>query len=98
MAQDNGSKVIWFFAGAAIGAAVALLYAPQSGEETRRLIGDKAREGRDALAESGKDMMERGRELYERGRKMADEAADMFERGRKIVDDATDSMVENLPS
>jgi gas vesicle protein len=35
MAQENGDKVVWFLAGAAIGAAIALLYAPASGEETR---------------------------------------------------------------
>jgi gas vesicle protein len=97
MAQDNGGKVIWFVAGAAIGAAVALLYAPQSGEDTRRFLGDKAKEGRDALADSGRDMMERGRELYDRGRKMADEAAEMLDRGRKIVDRAAETVTDTLP-
>lgn len=86
MAQDNGSKLVWFFAGAAVGATIALLYAPQSGEETRKLIGDKTREGRDTLAETGRDMLEKGRDLYEKGRKMADEAAEIFERGRKLVE------------
>lgn len=95
--EDNSGKVIWFVAGAAIGAAVALLYAPQSGEQTRRYLGDKAKESKDALAESGRDMMERGRELYDRGRKMADEAAEMFDRGRKIVDGAAETVSENLP-
>jgi gas vesicle protein len=84
--QDYGSKVVWFMAGIAIGATVALLYAPATGEETRRQIARKAQKGRDALADSGGDMLDRGREMYERGRKLADEAADMFERGRKIVE------------
>jgi gas vesicle protein len=94
--QDNGSSVIWFVAGAAIGASIALLYAPQSGEETRRVIGQKAKEGREALAESGRDMMERGRDLYDRGRQMADEASEMLDRGRKIVDRASDSLTDTL--
>ena len=94
--EDTSGKVIWFFAGAAIGAAVALLYAPQSGQETRRYLGDKAKEGKDALAESGRDMMDRGRDLYERGRKMADEAAEMFDRGRKIVDGAAESVSDAI--
>jgi len=34
--QDYGSKVVWFMAGIAIGATVALLYAPATGEQTRR--------------------------------------------------------------
>ncbi len=96
MAQDSGSKMIWFVAGAAIGATVALLYAPQTGDETRKLLGDKARDGRDSLADSGRDMMERGRDLYDRGRKMADDAADMFERGRKIVDRAAETVTDQV--
>ena len=84
--QENGSKVVWFLAGAAVGAAVALLYAPATGEETRRKIAEKTEKGRTALAESGKEMYERGRDMYERGRKLADEAAEMFERGRKLVE------------
>jgi len=37
--EDNTSKLVWFLAGAAIGSAIALLYAPASGDETRRKIG-----------------------------------------------------------
>ena len=39
-----GTVLIAFAAGALIGAGIALLYAPQSGEETRRLIAEKAEE------------------------------------------------------
>jgi len=84
--QDNGAKVVWFMAGIAIGATIALLYAPASGEVTRRRIVRKTEQGRAALADSGKDMLDRGREMYEKGRRLADDAADMFERGRKIVE------------
>ena len=86
MAQESGDKVVWFLAGAAIGAAVALLYAPASGEETRAKLIDRANEGRDLLGERGRDLMDRGRELYSKGKTMADEAADLVERGRKIVE------------
>jgi len=78
MERDSTSNVVWFLAGAALGAAIALLYAPQSGEETRRLIAKKTGEGRDALAD-------RSRELYDRGRELADEAAELFERGKKLA-------------
>ena len=83
--EDNG-KFVWFVAGAAIGATVALLYAPHSGKDTRRIIHRKTREGREALSESGKEWMEKGRELYEKGLRVADEAAELIERGRKIVE------------
>jgi gas vesicle protein len=84
--EDYGNKIVWFVAGIAIGATVGLLYAPASGEVTRRKISKKSLQGRDALADSGREMLERGREMYDRGRKLADDAAEMFERGRKIVE------------
>jgi gas vesicle protein len=84
MAQDN--NLVWFVAGAAIGASLALLYAPQSGRETRRLIKKKTREGREVLSETSRDLMDKGRELYEKGLRVADDAAEMIERGRRLVE------------
>jgi gas vesicle protein len=83
--QIDTSKAVWFLAGAAIGATLALLFAPASGEETRRYIGRKADEGREALTDTGRDLLDKGRDLYDKGRKIADEAADMFDRGRRLV-------------
>jgi gas vesicle protein len=85
MADRDSNGMLWFAAGAVIGASMALLYAPKSGKDTRKYIGQRTDAGREALAESGKDLVEQGKELYERGRKLADEAADLFERGRKLV-------------
>ena len=86
MARDNSTNAVWFLTGAALGAAIALLYAPQSGVETRRLLTRKAREGRDALSEVGDDLMDRGKELFDQGRRVADEAASLVERGRRIFE------------
>jgi gas vesicle protein len=86
MAQDNSGKFVWFVAGAAIGAAIALLYAPQSGEDTRRYLGDKAREGVDTLSDAGRDLLDKGRDLYDKGRRVADDAAELFERGKRLVE------------
>ncbi|HTM51345.1 MAG TPA: YtxH domain-containing protein [Bryobacteraceae bacterium] len=82
---DNGSNLGWFVLGAAVGAAVALLYAPQSGRDTRQLIARKTEESREAIVDSSKEALDRGKELFERGRELADEAAEIFERGRKLV-------------
>ena len=92
MAEEYGGKAVWFMAGIAIGATVAFLYAPATGEDTRRQLSRKAQKSRDALADSGGDLLDRGRELYDRGRKLADEAADMFERGRKIVESTASNL------
>ena len=86
MAQNNSGKLVWFIAGAAIGSAIALLYAPQSGKDTRRYINKKARQGREAVADAGRDLVDKGRDLYEKGRRVADDAAELFERGRRLVE------------
>lgn len=77
-----GSLLVAFVAGAVTGAAVALLFAPATGEDTRELLGQRAREGREkaeALARKGRELVdeqrhtitsviERGREAYEQAR------------------------------
>jgi gas vesicle protein len=84
MEEDNG-KLGWFLAGAAVGAAVALLYAPKSGKETRKYLGETSKDGQKAMEASGKELMERGKELYERGKQIAEDASELFEKGRKLV-------------
>ena len=84
MARDDsgaGTVVVAFMLGAITGAAVALLMAPQTGEETRRLIRDKAREGR----ERAEDAARQGRELWNRQRETL---ASAFERGREAYQQA----------
>ncbi len=60
-----GGVLFAFAAGAAVGAAVALLFAPAKGEETREYLSQRAKEGRDRAAEAarqGRDMVNRGRD------------------------------------
>ena len=83
--EDNGTTLVWFLVGAAVGASIALLYAPKSGKDMRRLIAKKTERGKEVIADSGKEVIDRGKELFDRGRELADEAADIFERGRKLV-------------
>jgi len=47
------SNLAWFLTGAFIGAAAAVLYAPQSGKETRKYLSDKTQRGRDAVESAG---------------------------------------------
>ena len=84
--EDNDSNSLgWFVAGAVIGAGVALLFAPKSGSDTRKYLGQTSKESREVMENSGKELMDRGKELYDRGRRIAEEAAELFERGRKLV-------------
>lgn len=84
--MEAKGNFVWFIAGAAIGASLALLYAPQSGRETRRYIKKKSREAKETIADRGEEWMEKGRELYETGLRVADDAAAMIERGRRLVE------------
>ena len=79
------NNIGWFVVGTVVGMTAAILLAPQSGKKTRQLISDKTREGRDAVAETGKDVFERSREMIEKGKQLVDDAAELFERGRKLV-------------
>ncbi len=83
MSKDSsGSSVmIAFVVGALTGAAVAFLFAPASGDETREFLGKKAREGKDRA----RDAMDQGREYYERQRENLVTAVD---RGREAFQQA----------
>lgn len=84
--EEYTSNAMWFVAGAAVGATLALLFAPTSGRVTRRKIRHVARKGGIALERTGQDIMEKSKDLYEKGRGLADEAADLFDRGKKLVE------------
>jgi gas vesicle protein len=58
MAKDEslgaGAVLLAFIAGAVAGAAVALLYAPATGDETREFLGQRAREGREKVVDAAR--------------------------------------------
>jgi gas vesicle protein len=86
MSDDNGAagKVFTaFFLGALTGAAVALLFAPAAGKETREFLGEKAREGRDKASEAARQT----REALARQRETISSA---IERGREAYREARD--------
>ncbi|MBM3781148.1 MAG: YtxH domain-containing protein [Acidobacteria bacterium] len=87
MARDNGTGaggvMLAFVVGVLTGAAVALLFAPTSGEETREYLGKKAREGRDRardLADEGKEFLDEQAEAVNRA---VDEGVEAFRRVRQ---------------
>jgi gas vesicle protein len=83
--RDSTSGFTWFMAGAICGAVVALLYTPNTGSQTRKLIVKKTDETKEALSDGGKEIVEKGKDLFDRGRQIAEEAADLFERGKKLA-------------
>ena len=50
--SGSGTDLVAFLAGAAVGAAMALLLAPATGEDTRKAMTRRTREGRDRVMEA----------------------------------------------
>ncbi len=96
----TAERIIWITVGAAIGAGVALLYAPKSGKDTRKFIRRRAEAARDAIADAGESVVDAGRNAYDTvvgasrdaykktaaaAAGAAQSAAGVFDYGRRIV-------------
>jgi gas vesicle protein len=69
MSENNGASNLGFFlAGLGIGAILALLFAPQSGKETRELIAQKATEGKEYVAGRSRELQQQAGDLVDKGR------------------------------
>jgi gas vesicle protein len=75
--SDFGSFLSGFLVGGMIGAVVALLFAPQSGEETRTMIRDKGIEIKDKTVQSAEEAYARAEAAAAEARARADELAQM---------------------
>jgi gas vesicle protein len=71
MADNVGSKVSYFLVGLGVGALVGVLFAPKSGEDTRRFLADRADEGKDFAQKKARELRERADDLIERGKDAA---------------------------
>jgi gas vesicle protein len=79
-----GGLVVAFIAGAAVGAAAALLFAPASGEQTREYLSQRAREGRDRA----NDVARQGREILNRQRENITTAFDRIREQQRAASDS----------
>jgi gas vesicle protein len=71
--DEFGAFLVGFIVGGLTGAVVALLFAPQSGEETRALIKDKSIELRDKAQVSAEETYARAEQLAADARTRAEE-------------------------
>lgn len=87
--ESNMLSLISVFAiGALIGAAMALLMAPQSGPETRMMLKDKSTEIRDKAVGTAEETRARaGHTLDEISSKAKERISIMKERGEEMIDE-----------
>ena len=81
--SDFGAFVSGFLIGGLVGAAVSLLFAPQSGEETRTLIYDKGIELKDQAGGVIDDTRVRAEELAKEAKYLAE---DLQKRGKSVAE------------
>ena len=75
-------KLPWFLSGLGAGLSLGVFFAPQSGEESRRLMAKKAQAGKDFLKISV-DQAQRCIKLQRK--ELFDEANGLFDRGKNAV-------------
>jgi gas vesicle protein len=86
--DEFGAFLVGFIVGGLSGAVVALLFAPQTGEETRALIKDKSIELRDRAQMTAEEAIARAEAAAADARARADELAKQLrDRGQEVVDD-----------
>ncbi len=92
------SKFSYFFLGLGLGVAVGVLFAPQSGEDTRALLRSKAGEGTDYLKKQGETLRDSASEVVERGKttlgRQKDQLVAAVEAGKQAYRDA---VAEDFP-
>jgi gas vesicle protein len=75
--RDSGdnisTRLTYFLVGAGIGAVLALLFAPKSGEELRNDIADATRKGIDRSREAAQQLGTKAGEYYDTARETAEE-------------------------
>jgi gas vesicle protein len=86
--DEFGAFLVGFIVGGLSGAVVALLFAPQTGEETRALIKDKSIELRDKAQVTAEEALARAEAVAADARARADELArQLRDRGYEVVED-----------
>lgn len=103
---DNSSTaVLAFLAGTVVGAAIALLTAPKTGQETREMLAgygaelkekakalpDDFKEYKETAIERSKDMIAKGKELISRGTDLATQGKEFLDEKKRTLSEAIEA-------
>ena len=88
-----------FLLGLGVGVGIGMLFAPKSGEETRKLIKDKAGEGTDYVKQRSSEIKQTATEWVEKGKDalgrqketISDAVSDAVQAGKQAYRDAVSS-------
>ena len=83
---SSSTKLTYLLIGGGIGAILALLFAPKSGEELREDIADVTRKGIEKGKETAEQLQETAEEYYEVTR---DKAGELYETAQETAGDIT---------
>jgi gas vesicle protein len=89
--DDDVRSLVWFMAGLGVGAVTALLFAPRTGKETRKILARAAERGRDYVEDQADAVREHAGAVRDRAVDLAgdvrDRSRDLYERGRDLAKD-----------
>lgn len=87
--MNNGEKgFLAFLGGVATGALIGILFAPRSGEDTRKIIGEKAEEYSDEAQKQINDLVETGKGEILKAKKKALDAVESALNDLKEAEEA----------
>jgi gas vesicle protein len=97
--DDFGAFLIGFVVGGLTGAVVALLFAPQSGEETRTIIKEKSIELRDKAAEQAEVIATKAEKFTDDAMLRGKEAIESVKtRGQDAIDGVKKAVTKKKPA
>ncbi|MDA2933757.1 YtxH domain-containing protein [Acidobacteria bacterium AH-259-D05] len=79
---SGGDKFIYFLVGGFVGASVALLFAPKTGNETREFLENKYKEGTARLGSKAQEGKER---ISEKSLEVAGRVSESINKGKEIL-------------
>ena len=90
--MNTSEKFLYLMAGTGIGAALGILFAPRTGQETRSSIANQAQRGMDKISEK----VEEGKKFVQERGGGANAVRNLVDRGKQAINDSVESVRERI--